>query len=85
MSRLRGAGQKPVGPILANDLETGQKLKVLEKEGCDEARGYYFGRPTLPPSSIRRNRLQRTNFRPKRAKVRILRQPFFAGAATINC
>ncbi|MCJ2178830.1 EAL domain-containing protein [Novosphingobium album (ex Hu et al. 2023)] len=37
-------------PVLAEGVETQGQLQVLESEGCDEAQGYYFGRPAAAPS-----------------------------------
>jgi diguanylate cyclase (GGDEF)-like protein len=31
--------------VLAEGVETGAQLKLLEAEGCDEVQGYYLGRP----------------------------------------
>lgn len=38
-------------PVLAEGVETEAHLALLTKEGCDEAQGYYFGRPGAAPSS----------------------------------
>ena len=32
-------------PVLAEGLESADQLQLLRSEGCDEAQGYYFGRP----------------------------------------
>ncbi|QRM54461.1 EAL domain-containing protein [Sinorhizobium sp. BG8] len=32
-------------PVLAEGVETGRQLDILLKEGCDEAQGYFLGRP----------------------------------------
>jgi diguanylate cyclase (GGDEF)-like protein len=32
-------------PVLAEGVETHRQLQLLEAEGCDEAQGYYLGRP----------------------------------------
>ena len=37
-------------PVLAEGVETEAHLMVLLAEGCDEAQGYFFGRPAQPPS-----------------------------------
>ncbi|MDE8654409.1 bifunctional diguanylate cyclase/phosphodiesterase [Novosphingobium album (ex Liu et al. 2023)] len=37
-------------PVLAEGVETERQLEVLQKEGCEEAQGYYFGRPARAPS-----------------------------------
>ncbi len=33
--------------VLAEGVETAAQLKLLESEGCDEAQGYFLGRPAL--------------------------------------
>lgn len=33
--------------VLAEGVETLAQLKLLELEGCDEAQGYFLGRPAL--------------------------------------
>lgn len=38
-------------PVLAEGVETEAHLALLATEGCDEAQGYYFGRPGAAPSS----------------------------------
>ncbi|MCJ2189039.1 bifunctional diguanylate cyclase/phosphodiesterase [Novosphingobium beihaiensis] len=37
-------------PVLAEGVENENQLRMLESEGCDEAQGYYFGRPGPAPS-----------------------------------
>lgn len=37
-------------PVLAEGVETEMQLALLVEEGCNEAQGYLFGRPTLAPS-----------------------------------
>jgi EAL domain-containing protein (putative c-di-GMP-specific phosphodiesterase class I) len=32
-------------PVLAEGIETREQLAILASEGCDEAQGYYLGRP----------------------------------------
>jgi len=39
-------------PVLAEGVETQTQLDLLVTEGCDEAQGYYFGRPAQAPSVI---------------------------------
>ncbi|MBB3980819.1 diguanylate cyclase (GGDEF)-like protein/PAS domain S-box-containing protein [Sphingobium fontiphilum] len=39
-------------PVLAEGVETQTQLDLLVREGCDEAQGYYFGRPAQAPSAI---------------------------------
>ncbi|PNU02013.1 hypothetical protein A8V01_11265 [Novosphingobium guangzhouense] len=47
-------------PVLAEGVETESQLRVLEAEGCDEAQGYYFGRPAEAPSlEVTETRLQK--------------------------
>lgn len=35
--------------VLAEGVETDQQLLMLRLEGCDEAQGYYLGRPNRSP------------------------------------
>ncbi|MDZ3833611.1 MAG: EAL domain-containing protein [Sphingopyxis sp.] len=37
-------------PVLAEGVETEKQLALLVGEGCEEAQGYYFGRPGREPS-----------------------------------
>jgi EAL domain-containing protein (putative c-di-GMP-specific phosphodiesterase class I) len=39
-------------PILAEGVETYNQLEILRSEGCDEAQGYFLGRP-MPLEQIR--------------------------------
>lgn len=34
-------------PVLAEGVETDQQLAFLTREGCEEAQGYYYGRPAI--------------------------------------
>jgi diguanylate cyclase (GGDEF)-like protein/PAS domain S-box-containing protein len=36
-------------PVLAEGLESEDQLRLLKSEGCDEAQGYYWGRPMPHP------------------------------------
>ncbi|WP_082456392.1 bifunctional diguanylate cyclase/phosphodiesterase [Novosphingobium sp. Leaf2] len=38
-------------PVLAEGVETEAQRDLLVAEGCDEAQGYYFGRPAAPHST----------------------------------
>ena len=37
-------------PVLAEGVENATQLALLVNEGCDEAQGYYFGRPGMAAS-----------------------------------
>lgn len=37
-------------PVLAEGVENANQMRLLKKEGCDQAQGYYLGRPALAPS-----------------------------------
>lgn len=43
-------GQSLNVPLLAVGIETVDQLDLLKEQGCDEAQGYYFGRPGSAPS-----------------------------------
>jgi len=43
-------GQSLNVPVLAEGVETIDHVALLKDHGCDEAQGYYFGRPAVPPS-----------------------------------
>ncbi|WP_439629742.1 bifunctional diguanylate cyclase/phosphodiesterase [Shinella sp.] len=45
-------GQTLRVPVLAEGVETSNQLAILLDEGCDEAQGYFLGRP-MPVESIR--------------------------------
>lgn len=38
-------------PVLAEGLESADQLRLLRTEGCDEAQGYYWGKPMAMPFS----------------------------------
>ncbi|HYS47689.1 MAG TPA: EAL domain-containing protein [Xanthobacteraceae bacterium] len=46
-----GLGKSLSIPVLAEGVESQQHLAFLRKEGCEEAQGYFFGRP-VPISEI---------------------------------
>ncbi|HUD29168.1 MAG TPA: EAL domain-containing protein, partial [Novosphingobium sp.] len=48
-------GQSLNVPVLAEGVETLDQLDLLREQGCDEAQGYYFGRPGASPSSLAEN------------------------------
>ncbi|WP_404477423.1 EAL domain-containing protein [Novosphingobium sp. BL-52-GroH] len=43
-------GQSLNVPVLAEGVETLDQVDLLKEQGCDEAQGYYFGRPGASPS-----------------------------------
>jgi EAL domain-containing protein (putative c-di-GMP-specific phosphodiesterase class I) len=45
-------GQSLRVPVLAEGVETSDQLAILLDEGCDEAQGYFLGRP-MPIERIR--------------------------------
>ncbi|MCJ2184338.1 EAL domain-containing protein [Novosphingobium sp. 1949] len=54
ISAVLALGKSLQIPVLAEGVENEAQLLVLESEGCDEAQGYYFGRPDTPPSHHRK-------------------------------
>ncbi|WP_260923738.1 EAL domain-containing protein [Novosphingobium sp. 9] len=48
-------GQSLNIPVLAEGVETGVQYELLIAEGCEEAQGYYLGRPAAPPSLVAAN------------------------------
>ncbi|MEE4453111.1 EAL domain-containing protein [Novosphingobium resinovorum] len=42
-------GQSLNMPVLAEGVETGDQAALLREQGCDQAQGYYFGRPGRAP------------------------------------
>jgi EAL domain-containing protein (putative c-di-GMP-specific phosphodiesterase class I) len=40
-------------PVVAEGVETGQQLEMLQGAGCDLVQGFYFSRP-LPPEEFER-------------------------------
>ncbi|HEX8055740.1 MAG TPA: EAL domain-containing protein [Novosphingobium sp.] len=45
-------GQSLNVPVLAEGVETEFQLDLLQEQGCDQAQGYYFGRPAQAPSVV---------------------------------
>lgn len=58
--------------VLAEGIEEEQQLRILEDEGCDEAQGYFLGRPAL---------LAATRASPIRAEAKDAAAPSTAGVA----
>ena len=50
-----GLGQSLGMATCAEGVETAEQLAFLKREGCDEAQGYYFGRP-MPVADFERAR-----------------------------
>ena len=45
-------GQSLRIPVLAEGVETQTQLELLLQEGCEEAQGYFLGRPAVAPSLV---------------------------------
>ena len=46
-------GQTLEIPVLAEGVETREQLGILLHEGCDQAQGYYLGRPAPMATAVR--------------------------------
>ncbi|WP_243455568.1 EAL domain-containing protein [Sphingosinicella sp. BN140058] len=46
-------GRSLAVPVLAEGLESAEQLRLLRAEGCDEAQGFYWGRPHSGPGDLR--------------------------------
>jgi EAL domain-containing protein (putative c-di-GMP-specific phosphodiesterase class I) len=53
VTAIIGMGQSLNLRIIAEGVETAEELEFLQAQHCDEAQGYYFGRPVPPQEFVK--------------------------------